>query len=340
MSNKRSIIFSGIQPSGNLTLGNYLGALRNWVTLQNQYNCWFSLVDLHTITVRQEPKVLRNRCYEVLALYLAAGINHNQHTIFLQSHVPTHTQLAWILNCYSYMGEISRMTQFKDKVKNNKINNNVGLFSYPILMASDILLYHTNLVPVGTDQKQHMELARDLALRFNKIYGDVFTIPEVYYPPFGSRIMSLQEPTKKMSKSDTNPYATIFLSDSPDVISDKCKRAITDSGKEIYFDINQKPGIANLLVILAAISGKPIETLVNELHNYTYDKFKGVVTENLIELLRPLQQRYQQLSKDLCYLDSILEHGAQEAIKVSQQTLHQVHKVLGFIPINIGCKQV
>ena len=210
MTAKRPVIFSGIQPSGDLTLGNYIGALKNWVDLQEKYDCLFSLVDLHTITARQDPKLFRAHCYDALAIYLAVGIDHNKHSIFLQSHIPAHTQLAWVLGCYSYMGELSRMTQFKDKSKKNESNINVGLFSYPILMAADILLYHTNLVPVGADQKQHVELARDLALRFNNIYGDVFTVPEAYHPPLGARIMSLQDPTKKMSKSDDNPYATIY----------------------------------------------------------------------------------------------------------------------------------
>ncbi|MDR1057862.1 MAG: tryptophan--tRNA ligase [Coxiellaceae bacterium] len=332
MTSKRSMLFSGIQPSGNLTLGNYLGALKNWIDLQNKYNCLFSLVDLHTITVRQDPKIFHARCYEVLAIYLAADIDHKQHLVFLQSHVPAHTQLAWILSCYSYMGELSRMTQFKDKIKKNELNNNVGLFAYPILMAADILLYHTNLVPVGADQKQHVELARDLALRFNNLYGDVFTVPDVYHPPVGARIMSLQDPTKKMSKSDANPHATIFLLDSPDVIADKCKRAVTDSEKEIYFDLEKKPGVANLLTILAAVSGKAVNKWVSELQHYGYGKLKSIVAENLVEFLRPMQERYRELRADQKHLDAILENGTHGAIELSQKTLHRVYEVLGFIP--------
>jgi len=237
MITKKPVLFSGIQPSGNLTLGNYLGALKHWVDLQVKCDCLFSLVDLHTITVRQDPKIFRQHCYDALAIYLAVGLDPKRHHVFLQSHVPAHTQLAWILNCYAYVGELNRMTQFKDKSKKNEANVNVGLFSYPVLMAADILLYQTSLVPVGADQKQHVEITRDLAMRFNNIYGEVFTVPEVYHPPLGARIMSFQEPTKKMSKSDTNPSATIFLLDGSETILDKCKRAVTDSGKEIYFDI-------------------------------------------------------------------------------------------------------
>jgi len=332
MIGKRRVIFSGIQPSGNLTLGNYLGALKNWVHLQSEYDCLYSLVDLHTITVRQDPKLFRSCCYDALAIYLAVGIDHNQHSVFLQSHIATHTQLAWILSCYSYMGELGRMTQFKDKSKKNEANINVGLFSYPILMAADILLYHTNLVPVGADQKQHVELARDVALRFNNLYGQVFTVPDVYHPPLGARVMSLQDPSKKMSKSDDNTYATIFLLDSPDVIADKCKRAVTDSGNEIYFDFKKKPGVSNLLAILAAVSGNTVEYWVNELQNSGYGKLKSVVADNIIGFLHPMQERYRELRADQKHLDAVLENGARFATKISQKTLQRVHEVLGFVP--------
>lgn len=335
MTAERPVIFSGIQPSGNLTLGNYLGALKNWVSLQGKYDCLFSLVDLHTITVRQDPKLFKAHCYDALAIYLAVGIDHDQHSVFLQSHIPAHTQLAWILNCYSYMGELSRMTQFKDKATKNEANINVGLFSYPVLMAADILLYDTNLVPVGADQKQHVELARDLALRFNNIYGEVFTVPEIYHPPLGARIMSLQDPTKKMSKSDENPHATVFLLDSPDLIASKCKRAVTDSGKEIYFDLKKKPGVSNLLTILATVSGKTVEQWVDELHSHGYGKLKSMVTDNLIEFLQPIQESYRELRADQARLDAVLENGARSAIKRSQKILEKVYEVLGFVEVKI-----
>lgn len=331
MTAKKPVLFSGIQPSGNLTLGNYIGALKNWVDLQIHYNCLFSLVDLHTITVRQDPKELQQHSYDVLAIYLAAGLDPEKNTIFLQSHVPPHTQLAWILNCYAYIGELSRMTQFKDKSKKYAANINVGLFSYPILMAADILLYQTNMVPVGADQKQHLEITRDLALRFNKIHGEIFAVPEVYHPKLGAKIMSLQEPTKKMSKSDIDPNATIFLLDSPEVIKNKLKRAVTDSGKEIYFDVANKPGITNLLSILAIATGETIEQVVSQMQGHGYGKLKTAAAESLIEFLRPLQDRYKKLRQDQTYLDSIFKTGGQRAIKLAQPTLKKVYEAVGFI---------
>lgn len=331
MATKRPVLFSGIQPSGNLTIANYLGALKNWVQLQQEYDCLFSLVDLHTLTVRQDPQLLHEHCLDALALYLAVGIDPERHSIFLQSHVPAHTQLAWILSCYSYMGELQRMTQFKDKSKKNAENINVGLFSYPILMAADILLYATDLVPVGMDQKQHLEIARDLALRFNHIYGDIFRVPEGYFPQLGARVMSLQEPTKKMSKSDSNLNATIFLFDTPEMILDKCKRAVTDSGKEVYFDVKNKPGVANLLTIFAAITGKSFETCCAELQGGGYGKLKSVVAESLIEYLRPLQERYHNLRQDQVYLASVLQRGAHQAIHRSEQMLRKVYEALGLV---------
>ncbi|CAL7963580.1 tryptophan--tRNA ligase [Gammaproteobacteria bacterium] len=332
MKQKKSVIFSGIQPSGNLTLGNYIGALKNWVELQTQYDCLFSLVDLHTITVRQNPKEFYQHCYDVLAIYLAAGLDPEKSAIFLQSHVPAHSQLAWILNCYAYVGELGRMTQFKDKSKKHESNINVGLFAYPTLMAADILLYQTNLVPIGADQKQHLELARDLALRFNNIYGEVFTVPEVYHPPLGARIMSLQEPTKKMSKSDTDSNAVIYILDPLDVIANKLKRAVTDSGKDICFDAANKPGVANLLTILAVVTGKSVDQLVNEMQGQGYGKLKATVAESLIEFLRPVQGRYKELRADQAYLNRVLKLGAERAIKLSQPTLAKVYEVVGFVP--------
>lgn len=332
MIKKKQTIFSGIQPSGNLTIGNYIGALKNWVELQAHYDCLFSLVDLHTITVRQDPKELYQHCYDVLAIYLAAGLDPEKSAIFLQSHVPAHPQLAWILNCYAYIGELSRMTQFKDKSKKHESNINVGLFAYPTLMAADILLYQTNLVPIGADQKQHLELARDLAIRFNNIYGEVFTVPEVYHPPLGARIMSLQEPTKKMSKSDADVNAVIYILDPLDVVANKLKRAVTDSGKDIYFDVENKPGVSNLLTILAVITGKSVDQLVNEMQGQGYGKLKTTVAEGLVEFLRPVQERYKELRADQSYLNSVLKFGAEHAIKLSQPTLEKVYEVVGFVP--------
>jgi tryptophanyl-tRNA synthetase len=331
MTEKKPVLLSGIQPSGNLTIGNYIGALKNWVNLQTKYDCLFSLVDLHAITVRQEPKEFYQHCYDALAMYLAVGLDPEKNTVFLQSHVPAHSQLAWILNCHAYIGELNRMTQFKDKSKKNESNINVGLFTYPILMAADILLYQTKLVPVGADQKQHVEIARDLALRFNNIYGEVFTVPEVYHPPLGARIMSLQDPAKKMSKSDDNSNATIFLFDSPDVIANKLKRAVTDSGKDISFDVKSKPGVANLLTILAVTTGKPIEKLVVEMQGQGYGKLKSAVADSLIEILQPVQERYKKLRTDQSYLDSVLKNCAQRAIKLSQPTLKKVYEAVGFV---------
>lgn len=326
----KPIIFSGIQPSGTLTLGNYIGAIKNWAELQHDYDCLFSLVDLHTITVRQDPKALRQHCYDALALNLACGLNPEQ-PIFCQSHVPQHSELAWILNCYTYMGELGRMTQFKDKAKKYATNINVGLFTYPVLMAADILLYNTNLVPVGEDQRQHLEIARDIALRFNNIYGPVFAVPEVYIPKVGARIMSLQEPTKKMSKSDENPNGVIFLLDAPKVLMDKMKRAVTDSEKSIRYDVAHKPGVSNLLTILAAITNKPLAELEPAYVNQGYGKLKTDVADALVTFLEPLQQRYRDLRADQAYLDNVLKHGAAAATKRALPMMQKVKEQLGFI---------
>ena len=331
MNKQRPVIFSGVQPSGGLTLGNYLGALKNWVGLQRDYDCLFSVVDLHAITVRQNPELFKSQCYDILATYLASGLDPKLSHIFLQSQVSSHVQLAWILGCHTYMGELHRMTQFKDKSKRHSANINTGLFTYPILMAADILLYQTALVPVGADQKQHLELARDLAIRFNGVYGDTFTIPEVYHPSLGARIMSLQEPDKKMSKSCEDPMSVIFLSDTPDEIMAKFKRAVTDSGKEIYFDPKNKLGIANLLTILATTSGRSIEELVRKVEHVGYGKFKTLVAESVIECLRPLHKEYARIRRDYSHMDSVLLEGAKHARQVSQETLTSVYNKLGFI---------
>lgn len=327
----KPVLFSGIQPSGNLTLGNYIGALKNWIKLQETYNCFFSLVDLHTITVRQDPKEFYQQCYDALAIYLAFGLDPEKNTIFLQSHVTAHSQLAWILNCYAYVGELSRMTQFKDKSAKNKDNNNVGLFTYPVLMAADILLYQTSLVPVGADQKQHVEIARDIAIRFNNIYGDIFKVPEIYHPTVGARIMSLQDPTNKMSKSDKDSGATIFLLDTPDTIIKKIKRAVTDSGSEVVFDKENKPGISNLLTIMSAVSERSIDDIVSEMEGQGYGNFKSVVADSVVSFLEPMQKRYKELRGDQEYLNSILKNCSEKAAKYAEPTLKKVYEVLGFV---------
>jgi tryptophanyl-tRNA synthetase len=328
----KKVLFSGIQPSGNLMIGNYIGAIKHWVDLQKDYQSYFALADLHAITVRQTPSLLQKRCYDFLALYLACGIDPDQSIIFVQSHVPAHTQLAWALNCYTYMGELSRMTQFKDKSIRFANNINAGLFDYPVLMAADILLYDTNLVPVGHDQKQHLELARDLAIRFNNQYGcEMFAVPEPFIPPLGRRLMSLQEPTKKMSKSDENEQNYIALLDSPEVITKKMQRAVTDSGKEIKHDL-EKPGISNLLVLYSAITNLPISEIEKRYQNEGYGQFKKDIAELLIDFLTPLQERFFKLRNDPERMHIILAHGASIAHKRSQEKLQKVYSVLGFIP--------
>jgi tryptophanyl-tRNA synthetase len=332
MENKKPIIFSGIQPSGNLNIGGYIGAIKNWVKLQDEHNCLFSLVDLHTITVRQDPKLLRQRMYDFLALYIACGLDPKKSIIFCQSHVVAHVQLAWILNCYTYMGELGRMIQFKEKSKKYTDNVNVGLFAYPVLQAADILLYQTNLVPVGIDQKQHIELARDVAMRFNNIYGEIFAIPEPYIAPTnrGGKIMSLLEPTKKMSKSDANDFNVINLLDSTDIIVKKMQRAVTDSGKDVHFH-DSKPGVSNLLCIYSNVADKTIEQLEKEYSDKGYGVFKNDLAQALVEFLSPIQKRYFELRHDQTAMDSILKTGAERAQKLAQMTLKTVHEVIGLI---------
>ncbi|MBA2654211.1 MAG: tryptophan--tRNA ligase [Gammaproteobacteria bacterium] len=330
----KKVLFSGIQPSGNLMIGNYIGAIKHWVNLQNEFQSYFALVDLHTITVKQDPNSLRNRCYDFLALYIACGIDPEKNVIFVQSHVPAHAELAWILNCFTYMGELNRMTQFKDKSARYTSNINVGLYDYPVLMAADILLYDTNLVPVGHDQKQHLELTRDLAIRFNNIYGDVFAIPEPYIPPLGGRIMGLQEPLKKMSKSDENEHNYIALLDSPDLIRKKMQRAVTDSGREIKMD-PEKPGVSNLLTLLSAITNVSIENLELRYQHEGYGTFKKEVAEAIIDFLSPIQEKFHQLRNDEKKMHQILREGAALANKKSKQTLSKVQDCLGLIPTQL-----
>jgi tryptophanyl-tRNA synthetase len=327
----KPVVLSGIQPSGHLTLGNYLGALKNWVTLQEQYECYYSLVDLHTITARQDPKALRERCYEFLALYIAAGLDPRNNVLFVQSHVSAHARLSWVLNCYTMVGELNRMTQFKDKSAKNADNINAGLYDYPVLMAADILLYDTAKVPVGDDQKQHLELARDVALRFNNLYGQVFRIPEPMIPLVGARIMGLQDPAAKMSKSGDNANDAIYLLDPPEVIDRKFRRAVTDSGSEVRYSAD-KPGVANLMSILSATTGEPFAAIEQRFAGSGYGKFKAAVGEAVIEKLKPLQQRYQDIRDDESGLRAVLKDGAERAAARADRTLKRVHDVLGFIP--------
>lgn len=321
-------IFSGIQPSGNLTLGNYLGAITQFVELQHEHDCFFCVVDQHAITVPQDPVALRKQTRSLAALYIASGIDPTKSTVFIQSEVPAHAQLAWILQCHGYIGELERMTQFKDKAK-GKDAVSVGLFTYPTLMAADILLYNTEIVPVGEDQKQHIELTRDLAQRFNNKYREIFTIPEARIPKVGARIMSLQEPTKKMSKSDENQKAMITLLDDPKVIVKKIKSAVTDSEGIVKYDKENKPGISNLLSIYSICTGKSIEELETMYEGKGYGDFKNDVAQAVVDLLIPIQERYQALINST-ELDEILDRGAEKANKVAFKTLKKVERAVGF----------
>lgn len=329
----KKVILSGIQPSGELTIGNYLGALKNWVKLQDEYECYYCIVDLHAITVKQVPKDLRARTLEVLAVYIAAGIDPDKNTLFIQSHVPAHSELGWLLNCNTYMGELSRMTQYKDKSQRYGNNISAGLFNYPVLMAADILLYQADLVPVGGDQKQHLELTRDIAERFNNTYSPTFKIPDPYIPKAGARIMDLQEPTKKMSKSSDNPNSYILLMDPPEVIRKKISRSVTDSlGVVKYSD--EQPGVKNLMTILSVITGKTPEDIEKEYEGQGYAQFKNDVAEAIISELEPIQKRVKELISDKAYLESIYKKGAEKANYVATKTLRKVQKKIGFIPMS------
>lgn len=331
MEENKKVIFSGIQPSGDLTLGNYLGALKNWVKLQDQYECYFCVVDLHAITVKQEPKDLRKRTLELLAIYIATGIDPEKNTLFIQSHVPAHSECAWLLTCSSYMGELGRMTQYKDKSKKAGDNIGVGLFTYPVLMAADILLYQTDLVPVGKDQTQHLELARDLADRFNKVYSPTFKVPDGYIPEAGAKIMSLQDPARKMSKSDDNPNSYILMMDDPDTIRRKVNRAVTDSlGVVKYCD--EQPGVKNLMTILGCITGMTKEEIEAKYEGKGYSEFKSDVAEAIVKELEPIQNRVNDLLVNKKELEEIYTRGAEKAEYVSRKTLRKMQKKIGFIP--------
>ena len=329
MEDKKTI-FSGVQPSGNLTIGNYLGAIKNWTELQDLYNCIYCVVDMHAITVRQVPAELRKRTYETLAVYIAAGLDAEKNTLFVQSHVPYHAVLAWDLGCYTMFGELSRMTQFKDKSQKHADNINAGLFTYPVLMAADILLYQTDLVPVGQDQRQHLELARDIAIRFNNAYSETFTVPEAYISKTGMKIMSLAEPTKKMSKSDTNPNATVAILDSRDDVIRKFKRAVTDSDTVVRY-AEGKDGINNLMSIYSCFTGKSLDEIEREFDGKGYGDFKLAVGETVADSLAPLRERFDALMKDKAYLEQIMRSGAERANHIAMKTISKVHRKIGYV---------
>lgn len=329
MDNKKTI-FSGVQPSGILTIGNYLGAIKNWGAFQEDNNCIFCVVDMHAITVRQVPAELRKRTYETLAIYMACGIDPNKSTLFVQSHVGAHAELSWALNCYTMFGELSRMTQFKDKSKKNADNINAGLFTYPVLMASDILLYQTDLVPVGQDQMQHIELARDIAQRFNQVYSPTFTVPEGFIPKTGARVMSLGEPTKKMSKSDENVNGFVSLLDDRDTVIRKFKRAVTDSDTVVCRG-EEKYGINNLMNIYSCFTGKSDEDIVREFEGKGYGDFKLAVGEAVADGLAPIQAEFNRLMADKAYLESVMKQGAETASRIAYKTLAKVYRKLGFV---------
>lgn len=330
MEKEKKLIYSAIQPSGMLTLGNYLGALRNWVKLQEEYDCIYTVADLHAITVRQQTAAFRKQILETYALLIAVGVDPEKSLLFIQSHVAAHSQLSWILSCYTQFGELSRMTQFKDKSAKHTDNVNAGLFTYPSLMAADILLYKADLVPVGADQKQHLEITRDIAARFNNIYGDVFTIPDGFIPKVGARVMSLQDPTRKMSKSDENVNAWVAILDKPEDIMRKFKRAVTDSEAEVAFR-EGKDGVNNLMGIYSAITGKSLEAITDEFAGKGYGDFKTAVGEAVVEELRPVREKFDDLMKNRDFLQETWRNGAVSAEKIANKTLGKVMKKIGFI---------
>ena len=323
-------VLSCIQPSGMLTLGNYLGALKNWNAMQDEFDCTFAVADLHAITVRQEPAKLRSQIYSTFALLLALGIDPQKNTLFIQSHVPQHAQLAWLLSCNTQFGEMASMTQFKDKSAKHANNVNVGLFSYPVLMAADILLYKPDLVPVGADQKQHLEIARDIAIRFNNLYGDVFTVPDAYIPKTGARVMSLQDPSKKMSKSDENLNSWVAILDNRDDIIRKFKRAVTDSEAVVKFS-EEKPGISNLITIYSAVTGKSVSEIEKEFEGKGYGDFKLAVGETVADTLAPIKSAYDEIIKDKSGLEKLYKEGAEKAEYVARKTYFKAMKKVGFV---------
>ncbi len=330
MLNDQKVSFSGVQPSGNLTIGNYLGAIKNFSSYSEMYKCFYCVVDSHAITVRQVPAELRRRTYETLALYMACGLDPEKNTLYVQSHVPAHTELAWILNCFSMFGELSRMTQFKDKSEKHADNINAGLFTYPVLMAADILLYQTDIVPVGIDQKQHVELCRNIATRFNQIFPDTFTIPEPIIARSGMKIMSLAEPTKKMSKSDENTNAVVYILDDKDTIIRKFKRAVTDSDTAVRF-AEGKDGINNLMTIYSCFTGKTLPEIEKEFDGKGYGDFKLAVGEACADALAPVQEKFRQILADKAYLEEVMKKGADEASYYARKTISKVKRKIGFV---------
>ena len=324
-------ILSGIQPSGNLTLGSYLGAIKNWAALADEYDCYYMMADMHTITVRQVPADLRRNTLTQLAAYIASGLDPEKNVLFVQSHVPAHAQLGWVLDCYTMFGELSRMTQFKDKSAKNADNINAGLFTYPALMAGDILLYQADLVPVGGDQKQHVEICRDIANRFNGIYGETFKIPEPYIPKVGARIMSLTSPENKMSKSDKDPNGCVYMLEKPEDIMRKFTKAVTDSDACVRFDPENKPGVSNLMQIYSAATGAAFEQIEAEFAGRGYGDFKKAVGESVVEMLRPIREETERLLSDKAYLETIYRSGAERASYVANRTLGKVYKKVGFL---------
>ena len=326
---EKKVILSGIQATGNLTLGNYLGALNNWVEMQEQYDCYYMIADLHTLTIRMDPETLRKNTMELIALYVAAGLDPEKNTIFIQSHIPAHTQLSWVLNCYTYMGELNRMTQFKDKASKHADNINAGLFTYPVLMAADILIYNADLVPVGEDQRQHLEITRDIAERFNSLYGDTFKIPDAYIGKVGARIMGLQNPTAKMSKSAPDPMDKILLTDTLDDIRKKIKRAVTDSENCVKFDRENKPGVSNLMGIYGIIKDKTMEEVEKEFEGQGYGNFKTAVAEAVVERLEPIQKRYYELLENPEKIREIYEKGDKKAAERANTLIKEVYNKIG-----------
>lgn len=327
---KKKVIYSAMQPSGVPSLGNYLGALKNWKDLQDDYNCLFGVANMHAITVRQDPAQLRQRTKDLVALFLAIGLDPEKQIIYVQSDVKAHAEIAWILNCFTYMGELNRMTQFKDKSAKHADNINAGLFTYPVLMAGDILLYQSDLVPVGADQKQHLEICRDIAGRFNSVYGDVFKIPEPYIPKAGARIMGLQNPEKKMSKSESdNMNNVIYILDEPNVIKNKIKRAVTDSDTEIRYG-EDKPGVSNLLNIYCSVTGKTGDEAVEEFKGVGYGEFKAAVGEAVVAELEPIQKKFKEYSADKSYVEKVMKEGAERASYIANKTLNKVKKKVGY----------
>ncbi|MDE6505212.1 MAG: tryptophan--tRNA ligase [Clostridia bacterium] len=330
MEESKKILYSAVQPTNNLTIGNYIGAIKSWARLQNEYDCFFAIANMHAITVRQIPAELRQRTLSLLALYIACGIDPEKCVLYLQSHVPAHAELCWVLNTFTYVGEMERMTQFKDKSLRHAENINMGLMDYPVLMAADILLYQADCVPVGLDQRQHLEIARDIAQRFNNVYTPTFKVPEGLYVKIGAKINDLQDPSKKMSKSAENPNGSVFLSDDKDTVIRKFKRAVTDSGSEIKYDPENKAGVSNLLSIYTAFTGKTMEQAEKDFAGKGYGEFKLAVGEAVADKLRPIQKEQAKLLADKAYLDNVLRSGAERAAKAANKTLSKVYKKIGF----------